>query len=81
MTAPRTERWSSRRFAIRSAVLGSLAMLGGCGSAAPTFYALAPVNGATGRNAPPVIEVRAPSVAAFLDRDTIVSATSDYTAR
>ena len=48
------------------------------GAGDPAYYTLAVWPGQILRGAPSPIEVRAPSVAAFLDRDYIVQSTKDY---
>ena len=60
------------------AAWGGAVLLGGCGSGDPTYYTLQAWPGAPRRTAPTVVKVRMPTVAAFLDRDYIVSATDDY---
>ncbi len=69
------------RVARRGVLLGvpglALALVG-CGAGDPVYYTLAVWPGTVLRAAPSPIEVRAPSVAAFLDRDYIVQSTKDY---
>ncbi|MGY6770564.1 PqiC family protein [Komagataeibacter sp. NFXK3] len=62
--------------------VASLLALGGCGSADPTLYSLAPVPaaqpGSVGTGVPAVIEVRTPGVTPSLDRQNIVGVQDDY---
>ncbi len=66
----------------RRGVLGlpllALPALAGCGSGDPTYFTLETSPGAVRRGGPSPIEVRTPSVAAFLDRDYIVQSTQGY---
>ena len=67
----------------RPAILVALATLAGaplaaCGSGDPTYYTLGAEPGAPHGGGPAIVEVRSPTVASFLDRDYIVSGTSDY---
>lgn len=56
-----------------SAALGlTVASLAGCGSAQPSYYTLSTWPGTAQAGGPLTIKVRTPSVAAYLDRDTIV---------
>lgn len=53
--------------------------LAGCGAGDPTYYRLAPVPGPTQAGLGTLsVEVHAPSVAPYLDRDYIVESVSDY---
>ena len=67
----------SRRGLLAMSAFG-LPALGGCGAGDPTYYTLQTWPGTVYRVGPSPIEVRAPTVASFLDRDFIVQATRDY---
>ena len=54
------------------------APLAGCGAGDPTYYTLNASPGAPHAGGPGIVEVHSPTVASFLDRDYIVSGTSDY---
>ena len=55
-----------------------LPVLARCGSADPTYFTLETSPGQPRPGGPSPIEVRTPSVASFLDRDTIVRSTQGY---
>lgn len=62
----------------RAALLGtSLVMLAAC-SGDPSYYTLASVSGLSQAGGPPVIEVRTPVIAQWLDHDDIVRQDRDY---
>ncbi len=67
-----------RPLIMRSAVLLAAAILGGCGSAEPTYYTLRSWPGVAQGGVPLTIQVRTPTVSSFLDRDYIVRNDKDY---
>ena len=63
----------------RGVLLGTLGLgLAGCGGGDPTYYTLAVWSGSVLHGSPSPVEVRAPTVAPFLDRDYIVQSTDGY---
>ena len=63
---------SRRRMLGISMTAAALVPLSGCGSGEPNYYTLSPSPGTAQSGGPSTVEVRAPSIAAYLDRDTIV---------
>ncbi len=67
-----------RRRLLLLPMAAALASEAGCGASDPTYYTLAAWPGTPRRGGPPMVQVRSPTVASFLDRDFIVTATRDY---
>ncbi len=62
----------SRRGLLGLSVGAALTGLSGCGSGEPTYYTLTPSPGTPQGGGPATVEVRTPSIASYLDRDSIV---------
>lgn len=81
MRLARPDRALSRR-RLLGGLLGSglvpLLSLSGCGGGDPTYYTLTPWPGVARPGGPLTVELRTPSVASFLDRDSIVRNDRDY---
>ena len=73
MTLPRQAHLSRRRLL----GLASALPLAACGSGEPDYYTLAFSPGTPQPGGPLTVEVRTPSVTAYLDRDTIVRTETD----
>ena len=64
-----------KRLVLGAVLLATLA----CGSSAePTYYALAPVNGAGRAGAPRLVKLRRPGLVGYLDRSDVVAKVADY---
>ena len=62
----------------RRALLALAAVPAACASPNPTLYVLAPIQGTIHRGAPRIIELRAISIAHYLERSQIVRSSEDY---
>ena len=62
----------------RSTILLACLLAAGCGSSDPDYYTLKAWPGPAQAGGPPTVRVRTPTVAAFLDRDTIVRNDKGY---
>ena len=71
--APRRVRRQLRQLALAV----PLALLAGCGGSDPSYYTLTPVPGQARPGLPLIVELRTPSIAPYLDRDTIVRSEQD----
>ncbi len=76
VAAPRSAGLLARRRTVLLVL--ACAPLADCGAGDPTYYTLTTWPGPEHRGAPAIVEVRSPTVASFLDRDTIVTGTDDY---
>ena len=81
MTAVRPIRGSvprRNRLRLRQLVLAvSVALLAGCGGSDPSYYTLTAVPGQARPGVPLIVELRTPSIAPYLDRDTVVRSEQD----
>ncbi len=77
MTAVRPTRDAVRRRLRHLAAAFSVATLAGCSGSEPSYYTLTPVPGQPRPGGPSTVELRSPSVAPYLDRDTIVRSEQD----
>ncbi len=77
MTAAQPRRVAIRRRRRPLIWLLPAALLAGCGSSDPSYYTLTAVPGQARPGVPLVVELRTPSVAPSLDRDTIVRGEQD----
>ena len=67
-----------RRSTIRAGFLLAALLTAGCGSSDPDYYTLKAWPGPAQAGGPPTVRVRTPTVAAFLDRDSIVRNDQGY---
>ena len=81
MKAVRPIRPPARRrpLHLRGGVAAALvaALLAGCSAGEPSYYTLTPVPGQARPGVPLVVELRTPSIAPYLDRDTVVRSERD----